>query len=75
MAIDNSHSDSVSDSSPVFAHSPNESDLDGESFGLRGGAASVMSGMSGRPGKDIGMVGLPRHGGRKQRVKVELNIW
>ena len=54
QANDNSHSDSsssISDSSPVFAHSPNESDLDDESFGPGGGAASATSGVSCRPRK------------------------
>ena len=50
QANDNSHSDSsssVSVSSPVFAHSPSESDLDDDRFRPRGGAASAMSGVSG----------------------------
>ena len=54
QANDNSHSDSsssISVSSPVFAHSPNESDLDDESFGLGGGAARAMSGVSCKPRK------------------------
>ena len=56
QANDNSHSDSsssISVSSPVFAHSPNESDLDDESFGPAsgGGAASATSGVSCRPRK------------------------
>ena len=62
-ANDNSHSDSsssVSVSSPVFAHSPIESDLDDDSFGTRGGAASAMSG---RPWKGY------RHGGYAQAQK------
>ena len=58
-AYDNPHSDSsssISVSSPVFAHSANESDLDDETFsryGPGGGATSAMSGVSGtnRPRK------------------------
>ena len=54
QANDNSHSDSsssISVSSLVFAHNPNESDLDDESFGPGGGAARAMSGVSCRPRK------------------------
>jgi len=58
-AYHNPHSDSsssISVSSPVFAHSANESDLNDETFsryGPGGGATSAMSGMSGtdRPRK------------------------
>jgi hypothetical protein len=45
---DNSHSDSsssISVSFPVFAHSPNESDLDDENSNPRDGATSAMSGI------------------------------
>ena len=58
-ANDNSHSDSsssVSDSSPVFAHSPNGNDFDDESFGPRGGAASAMSGVSWKGSRHSGYV-------------------
>ena len=61
---DNSDSSSsVSVSSPVFAHSANESDLDDDSFEPRGGAASALSGVSGRPRKGY------RHGGYTQAQK------
>ena len=69
---DNPHSDSsssVSVSSPVFAHSTNESDLDDETFlryGPSGGTTSTMSGMSGanRPRKGY------RYGGYHAQAQV-----
>jgi hypothetical protein len=63
QANDNTHSDSsssISVSSLVFAHNPNESDLDDECFGPRCGPAAAASGKGGvscRPRKGY------RHGG------------
>ena len=64
QANDNSDSSSsVSVSSPVFAHSANESDLDDDSFMHRGGATNALSGVSGKPWKGY------RHGGYSQVQK------
>ncbi|KAF8801741.1 hypothetical protein BYT27DRAFT_7245031 [Phlegmacium glaucopus] len=62
-------SSSISISSPVFAHSTNESDLDDENFWSGGGTASGMSGVSGtnRPRKGY------RYGGYHVQLQMAKN--
>ena len=66
QACDSDSSSSISVSSPVFAHSANESDLDDEKYGS--GAAGGMSGISGRSRKGY------RYGGYHVQMKKAKSI-